>query len=70
MTLERAHLKPARPGLIVSDPEHGNLPLPPEGREVGLSSYWFRRLEDGDVVRMDSSERAAKPPPRKVPEKP
>lgn len=67
MTLERAYLKPARPGLVVPDPEHGNLPLPPEGREVGLSSYWYRRLEDGDVLRTDS-ERAPKPP-RKVPEK-
>jgi len=49
MSLERAHLVPSRPGLRVLDPDHGDLPLPPEGREVGLSSYWIRRLQDGDV---------------------
>lgn len=51
MELERAHLSPARPGLVVVDPDHGGLPLPPDGRDLVLSSYWVRRLEDGDVVR-------------------
>lgn len=58
MTLERATLLPARPGLVVVDPDHGGLPLPPEGRELTISSYWVRRLEDGDVVR--APEKTAK----------
>jgi hypothetical protein len=41
-------VKPA-PGLLVRDPTT-KFPLPPEGREVVLSSYWQRRLKDGDVV--------------------
>jgi len=47
---ERATLRPARAGLIVPDPDHGGLPLPSTGRELVLSSYWRRRLADGDVV--------------------
>lgn len=47
--LERARVTPARPGLRVLDPDHGGLPLPPEGSEVVLSSYWLRRIADGDV---------------------
>lgn len=58
MSLERALLAPARPGLVVVDPDHGGLPLPPEGREVALSSYWIRRLGDGDVVRLEPEGRA------------
>jgi hypothetical protein len=60
--LERVHLLPARSGLVVADPDHGGLPLPPEGREVGLSSYWIRRLEDGDVVRKDAEAKAPRAP--------
>lgn len=47
--LERVHVTPARPDLRVLDPDRGDLPLPSEGREVVLSSYWIRRIEDGDV---------------------
>lgn len=70
--LERAHVTPARPGLRVLDPDHGDLPLPPEGREVVLSSYWLRRLEDGDVVRAESAsqprpERASRSKEREKP---
>jgi len=46
----RVTLRPARPGLKVPDPDRGGLALPPEGREVAMSSHWHRRLEDGDVV--------------------
>jgi hypothetical protein len=45
---------PAGPGLPgahlrVLDPDTGQ-PLPPEGLDVPLTSYWFRRLADGDVI--------------------
>lgn len=42
------HLKPS-PDLTVPDPERGGA-LPTEGREVAPSTYWQRRLADGDVV--------------------
>lgn len=41
-------VKPAS-GLVVRDP--GTLePLPAEGGAVELTTYWQRRLRDGDVV--------------------
>jgi hypothetical protein len=43
-------VKPARPGLIVRDPQT-RIPLPEEGREVDENDmFWQRRLRDGDVV--------------------
>ena len=36
-------------GLLVRDP-HTRQPLPSEGAEVQLTSWWARRLADGDVV--------------------
>lgn len=41
-------LKPTRPGMIIRDPQTTR-PLPDEGAEVPDSSYWRRRLADGDV---------------------
>lgn len=40
-------LKP-KAGLVVRDPVT-KFPLPVEGREVALSSYWERRIRAGDV---------------------
>lgn len=40
-------------GLKVPDPAQRGTPgyfLPPEGREVEQSSYWTRRVADGDVI--------------------
>lgn len=48
MNPRRLFVRPG-PGLIVRDPET-KAPLPAEGREVPLDTYWFRRLQDGDVV--------------------
>ncbi len=36
-------------GVLVIDPDT-NTPLPPEGAEVRLSTYWQRRIADGDVT--------------------
>jgi hypothetical protein len=41
-------VRPA-PGLSIRDPDLMDL-LPEEGREVPDSTYWIRRLRDGDVV--------------------
>lgn len=42
------HVKP-NAGRQVPDPEKGGI-LPSDGRVVELTSYWLRRLRDGDVV--------------------
>ena len=44
------HLKPAE-GLRVVDPLTRQ-PLPPGGDQVEASTYWFRRLKDGDVIEL------------------
>lgn len=41
------NVKPA-PGLVVRDPVTRQA-LPPEGGEVPDTTYWRRRLADGDV---------------------
>lgn len=41
------YLKP-KAGRSVPDPERGGL-LAPEGREVELTQYWQRRIQDDDV---------------------
>lgn len=53
----RMHVRPAREGLIVLDPTSYH-PLPPAGAEVPRSSYWLRRLADGDVVLVEKAPRA------------
>jgi hypothetical protein len=53
-------LKPARPGLIVRDPI-SMLPLPEDGADKPESSYWVRRMADGDVV--NASAPATEPEP-------
>ncbi len=42
------YLRPA-PGRVVRDPDLKDF-LPEAGREVPDTSYWHRRLRDGDVV--------------------
>lgn len=42
------HVKP-KPGVKVRCPETKQH-LPPEGKDVQPSSYWVRRLLDGDVL--------------------
>mgnify|MGYP006281319599 CR=1 FL=1 len=38
-------------GLKVPDPYRGDF-LPEEGREVADMIYWFRRIEEGDVIQV------------------
>lgn len=42
------HITP-KPGLQVRDPITGT-PLPPEGEDKPLTSYWVRRLREGSVT--------------------
>lgn len=48
-------LQPA-PGRVVPDPERRDL-LPAQGRDVPASTYWLRRVADGDVVMVDLSHK-------------
>jgi hypothetical protein len=48
MTSTTLHLKPA-PGLIVRDPDTAK-PLAAEGEIKPDTTYWRRRLRDGDVL--------------------
>ncbi len=41
-------IQPA-PGLLIRDPKTKRL-LPEEGLEVKESTFWLRRLKEGDVV--------------------
>ncbi len=44
------------PGRCVPDPERGGL-LAAEGREVDpTSTYWARRVDDGDVALVDPAD--------------
>lgn len=51
-------VKPAA-GRTVRDPVKGTF-LPSEGAEVAESTFWNRRLRDGDVLTVDTSVPAAK----------
>ena len=46
-------------GRTVRDPVKGTF-LPEEGAEVAKSTFWDRRLRDGDVITVDASAAAAK----------
>lgn len=67
--MQLKHLKPRDAGAIVRDPQTHE-PLPPDGREVELTTYWRRRIMFGDVVIVpDAKLKAAKLEPRQTPAK-
>lgn len=51
-------LKPASADVRVPMPEGGGH-LPAEGMEVPASTYWLRRLADGDVAEVGAAPAAA-----------
>lgn len=55
--MKKLLVKPA-PNRLVRDPATGR-PLPAEGAEVEGSSYWLRRLSDGDVVDASTEKKPA-----------
>lgn len=65
MSPRTLHVRPARPNLIVRDPDTREA-LPVEGAVVPASTYWRRRLTDCDVVLV---ERAAESPATAAPKK-
>jgi hypothetical protein len=46
-------------GRQVPDPEKGGF-LPPEGRAVEATTYWLRRLAEGDVAEVEAELKPAK----------
>lgn len=46
-------IKPASDDLVIRDPDDQMTPLPAGGKAVEESTYWRRRLLDGDVVITD-----------------
>jgi hypothetical protein len=55
--MAKEFLKP-RPGLIVRNPLTKE-PLPADGAEVVMSSYWRRRIQDGDAVKATKKSSAS-----------
>lgn len=56
---ELLHVVPAA-GLIVRDPVTRK-PLPPEGDRVPATTYWHRRIAEGDVTVVQPEGEAASP---------
>jgi hypothetical protein len=54
MGADLVRVRPAK-GLRVIDPATRQ-PLPAEGAAVARSGYWTRRLQQGDVVALDSAQ--------------
>lgn len=56
-----------RTGMVVIDPVTSQA-LPADGADVEMSSYWVRRLDDGDVIQADEQKAAPDsiPSPRKT----
>jgi hypothetical protein len=50
----RVHLVPSS-GLLVRDPERGGH-LAAEGRLVELTTYWRKRIDDGDVTQQGKTK--------------
>ncbi len=58
-------VKPAKTGLIIRDPE-SHEPIPEKGREVPDTTFWRRRIKDGDVVSAGPEKRVASVPEKRV----
>lgn len=57
--METIHLKPSRKDLSVATPSGGRLAA--AGEHVPFSTYWARRLRDGDVVKVPTITPAEPP---------
>jgi hypothetical protein len=54
-------IKPATPGAVIRDPDTRR-PLPDDGADVQASSFWMRRLRDGEVVEIEPTAEPAQEP--------
>lgn len=61
--MKRIFVQPTRPNLIIRDPKN-KIPIPREGKFVNETTYWRRRIKDGDLVII------IKPKVQDIPEKP
>lgn len=53
------HLKPA-PGLVIKKPDGSKLAA--DGEKVPRTSFWLKRLADGDVNEVKPAAKATKKP--------
>lgn len=60
MRANKIFIKPA-PGLLVRDPVTAR-PLRPAGETKPKSSYWLRRLRDGDAIECTREKKQPAPP--------
>ncbi|MBV7315449.1 DUF2635 domain-containing protein [Shewanella sp. NIFS-20-20] len=58
------NLKPAKPNVPVRKPDGGYLAT--DGEAVKRSSYWVRRINDGDVIQFKAAASAKKSPANKA----
>lgn len=56
------HLKPA-PGLVIKKPDGSKLAA--DGEKVPRTSFWLKRLADGDVNKVKPAAKATKKPQAK-----
>lgn len=56
------NLKPA-PGLVIKKPDGSKLAA--EGEKVPRTSFWLKRLADGDVIEVKPAAKATKKPQAK-----
>ncbi len=61
---ELLHVMPAA-GLVVRDPVNRK-PLPPEGDRVPATTYWHRRIAEGDVTVVQPADEPAPTPARRI----
>ena len=50
-------VRPARPELIIRDPDDGFSIVPASGKLVVDNSFWQRRIADGDLLVGDAKPR-------------
>lgn len=53
-------VRPATAGAVIRDP-HTKRPLPDDGGRVPDTTFWRRRLRDGDVVLVDEPPTGLEP---------
>lgn len=55
----RIFIKPANSDVQVRNPDRNGEHLPVDGAEVERSTYWIRRLKDGDVIESKLAKKSA-----------
>jgi regulator of protease activity HflC (stomatin/prohibitin superfamily) len=58
--VKQVNVKP-KLGCVVRDPDDNMRPLSEDGKVVNHTSYWQRRIDDGDVTVVTTTRQAKKP---------